>query len=453
MNTYQYVTESEIISGTKDPVRAQHGLGDGFNSHAGTGTVASAVEQRRQADRGEAAFLRTVSTSADFQSSMKTALHLAVITETLKGFNVKATWKVSTPSGTEIVDPRNAIDTLARFGSSLEVDLSTSLPAEDVVSLLESVHTKCAALVEGLDRLDGAHTGQGREFFALMAASPVWALSVGSKGSALSRLVDAAQAAVAKAQMVSTGSIFAIDTSDLESCPPCAAATGRTDLVCRNGHRTAAAIRAEQEMIVLDAAVLAAHEAGLALSVSAKVKGMSRFELDAATDATTLVSLQDVSAKVSFLSDLEPGDLESAWSALGATTLMRTVFESTLIPSTAGAEVRSRVLRSVSDALDKAADQAADVIADPIRTEIAHFVVGLERDRAAAAWQKVEAEYRERLVAKANRVSKQKLEEFATATNKHRRFVVSPDNAPKRPNRRQGNPSGKRRSAAKRRSR
>jgi hypothetical protein len=82
---------------------------------------------------------------------------------------------------------------------------------------------------------------------------------------------------------------------------------------------------------------------------------------------------------------------------------MRTVLESTLIPSTAGAEVRSRVLRSVSDALDKAADQAADVIADPLRTEIAHFIVGVERDRAAAAWQKVEAEYRKQLIEAARR--------------------------------------------------
>lgn len=450
--TYQYVSESEIISGEKDPVRAMQGLGDGFNSHAGTGTIASATEQRRQADRGEAAFLRTVNTSADVQASVKTALHMAVITETLKTFDVKATWKVSTPSGVEVVDPRNAVDTLTSFGSSLKVELSTSLAAEDVVDLVGSVHAKCAELLKNIDNLDGAYANQGREFFALMAASSIWAMSVGSKGSALTVLVDAAKEAVAQAQLVSTGSIFAIDASDLEVCPTCRAATGRTDLVCVNGHKTAAAIRAEQESIVLDAAVLAAREAGLDLAVSAKVKGLPRFELSATTDATTLVSLQDVSAKVSFGSDLQPGDLTAAWSALAATTHMRTVLESTLIPSTAGAEVRSRVLRSVSDAIDKAADKAADVIADPLRTEIAHFIVGIERDRAAAAWQKVEVEYRKQLVAAANRPPKRMLEEFVATTNKHRRFV-SAKNGAKRPNGRKAQSSKGRTNGAKRRSR
>lgn len=401
--TYLYVSESEVSSGEKDPIRAIHGLGDGFNSHAGTGTIASAAEQRRQADRGESAFLRTVNTSRDIHASVKSALHMAVISETLKTFNVKATWKVSTPQGTEIVDPRNAVDTLTAFGKSLEVELSTSLPAEDVVDLVGAVHAKCASLLKNLDTLDGAYANQGADFFALMAASPIWAMSVGSQGSRLTELVDAAKAAIAKAQLVSTGSVFSIDTTNLEVCPTCDHATNRTDLVCSNGHKTAAAYRAEQESIVLDAAQLAAREAGLDLVVSAKVKGLPRFELKASVDSTTLVSLQDVSAKVSFGSELNAGDLATAWSALAATTTMRTVLESTLIPSTAGAEVRSRVLRSVSDALDKAADQAADVIADPLRTEIAHFIVGVERDRAAAAWQKVEAEYRKHLIEAARR--------------------------------------------------
>lgn len=424
MRYFNYATESEVFSGSSDPVRASKGLGDGFNGHAGTGTIASATEQRKQANRGEAAFLRTALTSADIDPAVKQALPLAVITEVLRTLGVSASWSVQGDSGSESVDPRNAVAVLARSGSTLKVELATELPAEKVVGLLDEVHASCIAHLENIDSLDGAHEGQGRAFYALMAASSVFAMSVGRKGSALSRLVADAKSAIADAARVASGSIFAAPSADLESCPVCNSRTGRTDMVCPKGHRTAAAIRAAQEQVVLDAAKNAALQAGLILSVQAKTKGAPRFEIDATTAPAILAMIQDVSAKVSFVSPVAPGDLTAAWASLAQTSTMRTALDATIATAAVGAEVRTRVLRAVTDAIEKAADAAADVIADPIRTEIAHFIVGLEREKSVLAWKRAEAEYRKELVRKAaTPLDPKQLREFVDETNKRRRFA------------------------------
>lgn len=442
---YSLLTESEVISGSSDPVRASKGLGDGFNGHAGTGTIASANTQRKQSNRGEAAFLRTALTSQDIDGAVKQALPLAVITEVLRTFNVTATWTVDGEFGTKKVDPRNAIDTLKAAGTTLKVDLHTDLPAEQVVGLLDAVHASCLAHLENIDDLDGAHEGQGRAFYALMAASSVFAMSIGRKGSALARLVADAKVALAAQERVNSGSILAAPAADLESCPVCKTATGRTDLVCRNGHRTAAATRAEQEVFVLAAARKAAAEAGVSLSVLAKAKGAPRFEILDPTPAS-LVSLQDVSAKVVFTEAMD-GNPTVAWSNLARTSTMRTVFDATIIPASAGLEVRTRVLRAVNEAIEKAANAAAEVIADDVRTQMAHMIVAIEREKSALAWQRAEAEYRKVLLAKAaGPISDKQLRNFVNETNKHRRFVGP--KGPKGPknNRRAKNaaPKGKR---------
>jgi len=447
MRKYSFHDESEVFSGTSDQVRASKGLGTGFNPHTGTGTVASATEQRKQASRGESAFLRTALTSSDFEPAVRQALPLAVITEVLRTLGVSAHWTVETASGYESVDPRNAIDTLARAGSTLKVDLTTELPAEKVVNLLDEVHASCISHLENIDQLDGAHSGQGRAFYALMAASSVFAMSIGRKGSALSRLVADAKSAAAKAR-TGQGSIFSVKAADLETCPTCGVATGRTELVCRNGHRTAASIRAEQEQVVLAAARNAAAEAGLILSVQAKSKGAPRFELESNPAPAILAMIQDVSAKVSFNSPVAPGDLTAAWAALAQTTTMRTVLDSSLASAAAGAEVRARVLRVVVEAIEKAADNAADVIADSLRSEIAHFIVASEREKSMIAWQRAEAEYRKELVRKAaTPVSAEQLRKFVNDTNKRRRFAGQESRNPRRAGKddRKGSPRSRRR--------
>lgn len=424
MRYYTYATESEVISGTSDQVRASKGLGTGFNSHAGTGTIASAAEQRSQVERGEAAFLRTVLTSADIDPAVKQALPLAVITEVLRTLGVSASWSVQGDSGFENVDPRNAIDVLSRSGSTLKVELATDLPAEKVAGLMEELHASCVAHLENIDSLVGAHPGQGRAFYALMAMSSVFTMSVGRKGSALAHLVADAKSAITLAASIPTGSIFAAPAKDLESCPVCNSRTGRTDLVCPKGHRTAAAVRASQEQVVLDAARKAALQAGLILSVQAKTKGAPRFELDATTSPAILATIQDVSAKVSFSSPAAPGDLTAAWFSLDQTSTMRTVLDATMATAAAGVNVRTRVLRAVIDALEKAADVAADVIADPIRSEIANLIVGLEREKSAIAWKIAETEYRKELVGKATTpASPEQLRKFVAETNKSHRFA------------------------------
>lgn len=442
---YTLPTESEVISGSSDPIRASKGLGDGFNSHAGTGTIASASTQRKQSNRGESAFLRTALTSQDIDGAVKQALPLAVITEVLRTFDVTATWTVDGEFGAETVDPRNAIDSLSRAGATLKVDLHTEIPAEQVVGLLDAVHASCISHLDNIDNLDGAHPGQGRAFYALMAASSVFAMSIGRKGSALARLVADAKAALAAQARVNSGSVLAAPAADLESCPVCKTTTGRTDLVCRNGHRTAAAIRSEQEIFVLAAAHKAAKEAGLTLAVQAKTKGTPRFEIVPDSSAALLVSLQDVSAKVSFDAPLQVGDLSAAWTNLARTSSMRTVLDATILSAAAGAEVRTRVLRAVNEAIDKAANAAAEVIADDVRTQMAHMIVAIEREKSALAWQRAEAEYRKVLLAKAaGPVSDKQLRNFVDETNKHRRFV-----GPKGPKGPQGRRRFKKQSLAK----
>jgi hypothetical protein len=421
---HYYTDESEVFSGPSNPVRASKGLGDGFNSHAGTGSIASATEQRKQAERGESAFLRNVLASADFEPAVKAALQVAVITEVLRTLGVSAFWSVRDGSAVEAVDPRNAIDTLARSGSTLKVELTTELPAERVVNLLDEVHASCISHLENIDQLDGAHPGQGKAFFALMAASSVFAMAIGRKGSALSRLVEDAKKAIRDAERAASGSIFAVSAADLESCPVCNSRTGRTDMVCPQGHRTTAAIRAAQEQFVLDAARTAALQAGLVLVVQAKVKGSARFELNATPAPAILAKIQDVSAKVSFNSPGATGDITAAWASLAQTTTMRKVLDAAVATASSGAEVRTRVLRAVSDAISKAANSAADVIGYEIALDLAHRIYDLEQARRDAEWRRLEDEYRKELVRKAaGPLDPKQLRKFVDDTNKRRRFA------------------------------
>jgi hypothetical protein len=428
MGTFTYTTDSEIVSGhSADRFKAAAGLGDGFNGHAGTGTVAQAAEQVTQATRWFASTTRsTVEGAIKGDSEAKAdalGLQLAVVDQALRLNGFKATWSVKTENGTEQVDPRNASMALATFASTLAVEITTTNTAEETQNACENVrHTMIAAL-RNLDKLDGAYEGQGKDFFVLMMGSPVVAIAIADEGSALASLAATAKRAVENAKLVESGSVFGIDTSNLDACPVCGTATSRNELVCRAGHKTAAAVRAEQEKVVLAAAFQAANLAGLDLAVSAKVKGLPRFELQEDSDTVTLASVQDVSAKVSFRTEQVAGDLTAAWTNLASTSKMFNALETNLAPATAGAEVRSRVLRTVVDALNKAADKAAEVIADPIRTEVARVIVENEQQKSVEEFARIEEEYRKELLVKASRPTAKQLATFVEETNKKRRFA------------------------------
>jgi hypothetical protein len=130
MGTFTYTTDSEIVSGhSADRFKAAAGLGDGFNGHAGTGTVAQAAEQVTQATRWFASTTRsTVEGAIKGDSEAKAdalGLQLAVVDQALRLNGFKATWSVKTENGTEQVDPRNASMALATFASTLAVEITT----------------------------------------------------------------------------------------------------------------------------------------------------------------------------------------------------------------------------------------------------------------------------------------------------------------------------------------
>lgn len=428
--TYSYCTDDgETVTGFKmDRQKAAAGVGTGFNGRALTGTIASANEQRSETNNGLAEYLTAAAKDTD--RTVINAMHMAVVTQALKLNGFDATWTVSTDKGIKIVDPRNAIDDLEAFGNTLEISIDTTASAQATVNAINAVYRTMVKALQNLDSIEGfSGEGTGKDFIVLMAESPVFSMAISKEGSALSELVAAAKTAIVNAELVNSGSVFALDVSDLETCPVCASATHRQDLVCPNGHDSAAAIRAKQEQIVLTAAFNAAAQAGLNLTVNGKAKGAPRLVLCEHTDVATLANIQDISAKVSFNEPIAAGDIESAWSGLSATTVMLTAFTAAIEVHTGGAAIRSRALRAVREALDKAADHAADVIADPIRTEIAHSIVTIERERSAKAWAVAEVEYRKELIAKANIPSRKTMAKFVEDTNSNRRFVDPRRNA------------------------
>lgn len=418
METYAFLNEDgELIAGVKaNRMKVAAGVGVGFNSHAGTGTIASAKEQQDSRNRGEGAFISALLSDADTDAvAVRNALVIATVTHALKLSGFDATWSVTTKSGVEMLDVSNCADMLAAYGSTLAVEITTDNAPEDTVDAHQRVRATIGKALGALDKSGRTYSGYGRDLLKLIATSEVVNLAIGEQGSALTKLVEAAQAAIDAAKSAPKG-IFGINTADLAHCPSCGTSTTRTDLVCSNGHQSTAAVRAAQEVEFLALATEACTAAGLSLAVSVKRKGSPR---EALVDATveSLASVQEFFATVS-------ADATDPWTRLSTTSVVMSHVDAGIIARTGTTDVKSRVIRVIRDAIEKAANDAADEIAAPVALEIARFVVAVESERRDAALAKVFAEYEADLRARANRASAKQIKQFVEDTNRHRRFVA-----------------------------
>jgi len=447
MSTYVFATESEIISGNStDRFKAAAGLGEGFNPHAGTGTIASAKEQMEMRKRGETAFVQDLtSTTSEETAAIRDGIVLAIVDQALAIAGFDATWTVVAKNGVRVqVVPTDASATLGELGSeTLAVALTTSLDDADVANAREQVLATIGTGLRTLDTGSSAYAGFGKGVAGLLAASRVVAIAIGKQHSALSELVDVASQAIARAAAVTNESVWHLDAADLAHCPVCSADTARTDVVCPNGHVTSAAVRAAQEIDVLGLMHTAAANASLTCVATGKVKGAGRITLDpSALDATTWASVQDVRIELT-------ADMVDPWVALAATTSVRTELEAGVFARTGMTSTKSRVFNAAIDAIEKAANNAADDIAAPVATEIAHFVVATERARAAEAWQKIEAAHRADILRRSSAAPRNVVEKFVKDTNENRRFVnPNPNRSNKRrPAKRTGKAAATRRDA------
>jgi hypothetical protein len=400
---------------SKDRTKAALGLGDGFNSHAGTGTIASANEQKALRAHNEGTSMTDALSSEDADAAaFREAMFVAVLTKALNihGFNVS--YSVVTPNGNVELSSTDAYSTMAKLGTSLTVSVTTDLPLEDVAGARTAVVDTITSALASMDDNTNIFTGNGAVFSRLMAASKVVSLTIG-KGSEFDKIVAAASKVAAAAKAVATDDVFAVSTADLGRCPVCSAATTRTDLVCPNGHESTAVLRAKQEAKLIEVAVSAANEAKLSLSFNTKVKGAPRATVSAdMVTPASLVSYQDITAIIDGSAIIDP------LQRLRATTIALTAFEAGVAALRAGdVAMKSRVCRTVGEALSKAADNAAAEFAAPAAEYMIQQIVAAEQELSSRAFAASIAEYDAEMRRRSQVATPKSLKQFAEQVNKN----------------------------------